>query len=128
MHKEYPKYIFKATWMALVFSAEERALLPDWSDTAPEGFVCPSCAHFHGAEQVLAANLAPVSVPLVEDDDDEDEEDDEEDEEESVEENRVPGVSPRKTFLTDAERIMSKAETKRLRKERLAALRAKAEQ
>ena len=122
MHKEYPKYIFKATWMALVFSAEERALLPDWSDTAPEGFVCPSCAHFHGAEQVLAANLAPISVPLVEDDDDE------EDEDESVEENHIPGVSPRKTFLTDAERIMSKAETKRLRKERLAALRAKAEQ
>ena len=125
MHKEYPKYIFKGVWLALVYSAEERALLPDWQDTPPEGFVCPNHADFNGAHEVLAANLAPIAATSVSEDEGEDEDEDEnEDEEKSV-----PGVSPKKTFSTDHERIIHKTAVKQRRMEqRMAALRAKAEQ
>jgi len=114
MHNEYPKYVFKGEYMAMVRSAEERALLPDWADTPPEGFVCPDQAHFHSVDEVLATNLLTTldqSFKPAEDDDDVEEDDDEEDE--KPVEAPVPGVSPRKTY----DNAHDRAQDRRLRNE-----------
>lgn len=51
-HKEYPRYVFSGAHMALVYSAEERELLPGWSDSPCADFVSPMVAQFHGVDQV----------------------------------------------------------------------------
>lgn len=123
MHNAYPKYVFKGTeLMALVRSAEERGLLPDWSDKPGEGFVCPPHPQFQSAHEVLSANLT-VSEVVTEDEDDEDEDDEEI-------KAHVPGVTPKKTYGDDG-RILRRHEKKQeymAQRKRLTELRAKAEQ
>lgn len=49
---DYARYVFRGQHMALVYSDEERAKLPGWTDAPSAEFTAPVVAHFDGFAQV----------------------------------------------------------------------------